>query len=158
MTTRSRSSLGYTGLFFVSVAQEFASFKIPLSLSIVTACLYHPFNRTFSVDYTHASESLVHYVAEQCGLDIDPGLKGYRGEMRSVEARQTYLSDKTHRIRFVYTPKHCRRLNQIEIWFSVLRRKLTQFGSFGSLNDLEERILRFIDYYNVTVAKPYRWT
>ena len=107
---------------------------------------------------THASESLVYYVAEQCGLDIDLGLKGRRGVMQSLETRQEFLSDKSHRIRFIYTPKHCSWLNQIEIWFGTLRRKLTRFGSFGSLDDLEDRVIRFIDYYNATMAKPYRWT
>lgn len=107
---------------------------------------------------THASESLVYYVAEQCDIKIDLGSKGVGGVMQSVASRQEFLSDKHHRIRFIYTPKHCSWLNQIEIWFGTLRRKLTRFGSFCSLDDLEDRIIRFIDYYNATMAKPYRWT
>jgi hypothetical protein len=88
---------------------------------------------------THASESLLYYVAEQCGLEIDLGLKGRRGVLQSIETRQDFLSDKSYRIRFVYTPKHCSWLKEIEIWFGTLRRKLTRFGSFCSLDDLEDQ-------------------
>lgn len=107
---------------------------------------------------THASESLVRYVAAQCGLETELGCKGRRGILQSLGTRRDFLTDKSHRIRFVYTPKHCSWLNQIEIWFGTLRKKLTRYGSFCSLSDLQERILRFIDYYNATMAKPYRWT
>jgi transposase len=107
---------------------------------------------------THASESLVLYIAEQCGIETDLGTKGSHGILQSLESRRDFLTDKSHRIRFVYTPKHCSWLNQIEIWFGTLRRKLTRYGSFRSLDDLADRITRFIDYYNETMAKPYRWT
>ena len=107
---------------------------------------------------THVSESLVRYVAEQCGIDLDLGVKGRRGELRSMPSRRAFLSDQSHRIHFCYTPKHCSWLNQIEIWFGVLRRKLTRYGSFRSLTDLKDRILRFIEYYNTHLAHPYRWT
>ena len=107
---------------------------------------------------THASESLVRYIAEQCGIETDLGAKGSHGILQSVQSRRDFLTDKSHRIRFVYTPKHCSWLNQIEIWFGTLRRKLTRYGSFSSLEDLGDRIIRFIGYYNETMAKPYRWT
>lgn len=107
---------------------------------------------------THCSESLVMYVAQQCGIETDLGVKGKHGILKSLETRRKFLSDESHRIRFIYTPKHCSWLNQIEIWFGTLRRKLTRYGSFVSLEDLQDRILRFIDYYNETMAKPYRWT
>ena len=107
---------------------------------------------------THASESLVRYVAAQCGVRTELGMKGRRGILKSVKSRRDFLTDKSHRIHFVYTPKHCSWLNQIEIWFGTLRRKLTRYGSFSSLHDLHDRILRFIDYYNATMARPYRWT
>ena len=107
---------------------------------------------------THLSETLVVYVAEACGIETDLGVKGYRGILKSVETRRAFLADKSHRIHFVYTPKHCSWLNQIEIWFGTMRRKLTRYGSFCSIDDLRARILRFIDYYNETMAKPYRWT
>jgi transposase len=107
---------------------------------------------------THASESLVRYIAAQCGIETDLGAKGSHGILQSLQSRRDFLADKSHRIRFVYTPKHCSWLNQIEIWFGTLRRKLTRYGSFSSLKDLGDRIIRFIGYYNETMAKPYRWT
>lgn len=107
---------------------------------------------------THVSESLVVYVAAACGIETDLGVKGRHGILKSVSSRRDFLTDKSHRIRFVYTPKHCSWLNQIEIWFGTLRKKLTRYGSFRSLDDLQDRILRFIEYYNATMAKPYRWT
>lgn len=107
---------------------------------------------------THASESLVRYVATQCGIGIDLGVKGRHGILKSLQSRRKFLTDQSNRIHFVYTPKHCSWLNQIEIWFGTLRKKLTRYGSFTSLDDLQDRILRFIEYYNHIMAKPYRWT
>ena len=107
---------------------------------------------------THVSESLVVYVAASCGIETDLGVKGRHGILKSMKSRRNFLTDKSHRIRFIYTPKHCSWLNQIEIWFGTLRKKLTRYGSFRSLGDLQDRILRFITYYNETMAKPYRWT
>ena len=72
--------------------------------------------------------------------------------------RATFLSDETHRIRFVYVPKHTSWLNQIEIWFSILVRRLLKRGSFTSVEQLSQRILAFIDYFNQTMAKPLKWT
>ena len=57
-----------------------------------------------------------------------------------------------------YTPKHGSWLNQIEIWLSILVRKLLKRGSFGSVEDLKHKVLSFIDYYNWTMAKPFKWT
>jgi hypothetical protein len=107
---------------------------------------------------THVSESLVRFVAEFCQIDEDLGVKGRHGILKSMASRRDFLTAPSHRIHFVYTPKHCSWLNQIEIWFGVLRRKLTRYGSFRSVGDLEEKILRFINYYNATLAHPYRWT
>jgi transposase len=59
---------------------------------------------------------------------------------------------------FVYTPKHCSWLNRLEIWFITLTRRLLRRASFASLGELMERIRRFIDYFNETLAKPFRWT
>ena len=49
-------------------------------------------------------------------------------------------------------------MNQIEIWFGVLRKKVTRLGSFASVETLENKIIDFINYYNETMAHPYRWT
>jgi hypothetical protein len=108
---------------------------------------------------THRSECLVQFVAQTCELDIDLGSKRKRkGILASQETRKAFLADTSHRIHFIYTPKHCSWLNQIEMWFGTLRRKLTRLGSFASLDALKDRIERFIIYYNETMAHPYRWT
>ncbi|MBF0456255.1 MAG: transposase [Magnetococcales bacterium] len=68
------------------------------------------------------------------------------------------MEDPSHRIRFLFTPKHTSWMNQVEIWFSILSRRLLKRGSFTSETDLRKRILNFIDYFNVTLAKPFKWT
>ena len=69
-----------------------------------------------------------------------------------------FLQEPTHRIRFVYTPKHTSWLNQVEIWFSLLVRRRLKRASFTSVDELRERLLAFIDYFNKTMAKPFKWT
>lgn len=107
---------------------------------------------------THCSESLVRFVAEACGIEGGLGKKGRRGVLRSVASRKAFLADRCHRIRFVYVPKHTSWLNQIEIWFSILVRRVIKRGNFTSTADLREKILAFIDYFNRTMAKPFKWT
>jgi transposase len=107
---------------------------------------------------THGSESLVRYVAKACDIEADLGKKGKSGVLKSVETRKAFLTESGHRIRFVYVPKHTSWLNQIEIWFSILVRRVLKRGSFTSTADLRERILAFIDYFNRTLAKPFKWT
>jgi putative transposase len=106
----------------------------------------------------HRSESLVRWVAAESGLEMELGKKGKRGILKDGRSRATFLSEPSHRVVFHYTPKHCSWLNQIEIWFSILVRKLLKRGSFTSVEDLKVRVLEFIDYYNRTMAKPFKWT
>lgn len=105
----------------------------------------------------HQSEGLVRLVASRCALDDELGEKGKIGVLQSLSSRAAFLSDPSHRIQFVYVPKHTSWLNQIEMWFSILVRRVIKRGNFSSLEALRERILAFIAYFNRT-AKPFRWT
>lgn len=106
---------------------------------------------------THKSESLVRFVVEQCGLSEELGRKGKYGILKNLESRAEFLHQEDHRIRLMYTPKHCSWMNQKEIWFGIINRRLLKRKSYRSIDELKASILRFIEQYNLT-AKPFKWT
>jgi len=106
----------------------------------------------------HYSESLVRWVVQVSDLNIDLGVKGKTGVLKNRQSRTAFLSNASHRVVFHYTPKHCSWMNQIEIWLSILARKLLKRGSFTSVEHLIAQVSAFIDYYNLTMAKPFTWT
>jgi transposase len=130
--------------FIEKVRQETPGFRV-----------YH-----FIVDQlnTHKSETLVRLTARLCGIDKDLGVKGKSGIVKSMETREQFLSDTSKSIVFHYTPKHCSWMNQIEIWFGILMKKVIKRGNFASQLNLKNKLLNFIDYFNRTMAKPFKWT
>jgi hypothetical protein len=106
---------------------------------------------------THVSATLVYLIALLCNISFGSlGEKGKSGVLKNKESRKKFLEDESHRIRFVYTPKHCSWLNQIENWFSGLGRRVLNRGSFASVDDLNTKIREYIEFYNAT-AKPMDW-
>src|SRR4029079_1105048 len=103
---------------------------------------------------TPCSATLVLLVAGLCGLPAESlGAKGTCGVLKSVATRRAFLRDASHRVRFVYVPKHTSWVNQVAIGFSVLARRVIRRGSFRSKEDRRDRILKFIDSFNRTMAQ-----
>jgi transposase len=62
------------------------------------------------------------------------------------------------RFHFVYTPLHASWVNQVEIWFGVLQRRVLRYSNFSSLEELESAILGFLTRWNAFEAHPWKWT
>jgi len=107
---------------------------------------------------THCSESLVNLIASRCNITDNLGIKGQSGVLKNMKTRANFLKEKTHRIRFVFTPKHASWLNQVECWFSILVKRLLKRLSTSSVSELKQKIFDFIIFFNATMAKPFKWT
>ena len=107
----------------------------------------------------HCSETLVRKVAQACGIEQPVGEEGSAWGAEIGGEPAGVLVGETHRIRFVYTPKHSSWLNQIETIFGmIIMRKVIRRGSFTSVADLRSKLLNFIAYFNRVFAKPFQWT
>lgn len=106
---------------------------------------------------THMSASLVEWVANEIGFKGSLGKKKYRGILKSMKTRKQFLENPQHRIRFIYTPKHCSWLNPIENWFAKLQNHVIRYGDFASIEDLCKKIVAYIEYYNDCLSKPLKW-
>jgi DDE superfamily endonuclease len=109
---------------------------------------------------THMSESMVILIAKKCDIPVEMlGVKGKNGILKSMKSRKKFLEDSTHKIQVLFTPKHASWLNQIEIWFGILSRHLlNRRCSFKSVEELEQKIREYIEYYNRCLAKKFNWS
>ncbi len=99
---------------------------------------------------THWHERTCRVVAKLSRCPVPP--------IKTGSERKTFLASADKRIVFHFTPSHASWLNQIEIWFGTLVRKLIRRGNFTSVAELEDKIIEFIQYYDEHLAHPYRWT
>lgn len=108
---------------------------------------------------THYGEPIVRAIASLLAIDESTlgDKKRRKGILGSETSRKTFLTNESHRIRFVFIPKHSSWLNQIEMVFGVIARRVMRNGNFTGLEDLETKLHKFIDYFNQTFAKPINW-
>jgi transposase len=101
---------------------------------------------------THWSLEVCQLFARLNGVKFEPK------RLKRGPQRKAFLTDAEHKHVVHFTPKHGSWLNQVELWFSVLARRVIRRGNFTSKADLTRKILAYIDYYNLYKAHPYAWT
>lgn len=101
---------------------------------------------------THWNLAMCRCIARLSGVPFEPK------KLRNGLQRRAFLTNPEHKHVIHYTPKHGSWLNQIEIWFGVLQRRVIRRGNFCSKADLTRKIVDYIAYYNENLAHPYRWT
>ena len=101
---------------------------------------------------THWNLSMCRSIARLSGVPYEPK------QLRTGVQRRAFLTNPEHQHVVHFTPKHGSWLNQIEIWFGVLQRRVIRRGNFRSRADLTRRIVEYLAYYNEHLAHPYRWT
>jgi transposase len=106
---------------------------------------------------THLSESLVIWAAQVNNITRDLGIKGRKGILKNQQTRMAFLENEKHLIRFVFTPKHCSWLNPVENWFAKLQRHVISNGNFSSVEELNQKIEKYIPFYNTCLIKPLKW-
>ena len=89
--------------------------------------------------------------AERVFWVVDNG-SSHRGQASVRRLQKAYAN-----AILVHTPVHASWLNQVEVYFSLLQRKLLRPNHFGSLDELQQAILDFIARYNQT-ATPLKWS
>lgn len=102
---------------------------------------------------THWSIEIVRVVAKHCRIAMPRPSRVATGAQRRAWLERSG----SRRVVMHFIPKHSSWLNPIEIWFSVLARKVLRRGSFDSTSDLSANVMRFVDYYNERLARPYRF-
>jgi DDE superfamily endonuclease len=100
---------------------------------------------------THSTPAVCALVAELSGLAVPAGLK-------TGKVRRQWLGDPSHKHVFHFTPLHGSWLNQVELFFGVLTRKLLKRDDFASAEAFAQRLGEWMAYYNQRWAHPYRWT
>ncbi len=106
---------------------------------------------------THISESLVNLMAKQNNVSTDLGVKNKKGILQNQIRRIEFLETENHKIRFIFTPKHCSWLNPIENWFAKLQKHVITNGNFKSVGELENKITKYVAYHNEWLCKTMNW-
>lgn len=105
------------------------------------------------------SDTFIEFLTELAAT-VPPTLKIHlildNGSSHTSKQTRKWLAEHP-RFTVTYTPCHASWLNMIEIFFSILTRRVLRRGDFASRDDLITKITTFITTYNRT-AKPFRWT